>query len=206
MARDYKNAGKRKKPQRKPVPGWIWMVTGLSVGLLVALLVYLKGHEPPAGTRTAVLEVAPKHTKQSPPAPTKAKTASAAKPDKTKSGTQQGKQGLHFEFYTLLPESEVVIPEDEAIPARTKEGKPKTTPTGTYMLQAGSFRNEDEAKTLKGELALLGIVANIQSVVISGDTWHRVWIGPFGTAKDVDDVQRRLRNNDITAIRIRVKG
>ena len=39
MPADYKSHVNRK--QKKPLPGFIWMMAGLSIGLFVAFLVYL---------------------------------------------------------------------------------------------------------------------------------------------------------------------
>lgn len=188
MARDYKNTGSHRRPSRPAVSGWLWMTTGLSIGLLVALLVYLSGQSPPAGKKLTLPDGGgPK----------------AAVKDQGREGGARSE--LRFEFYTLLPESEVVIPEDE-LAQRTPEGKPRAIAPGTYMLQAGSFRQAREAEALKGELALLGIIASIQDVTINGDTWHRVRLGPFETLEEINRVRRQLRQHDINAIPIRVKG
>ncbi|NIP73263.1 MAG: SPOR domain-containing protein [Gammaproteobacteria bacterium] len=188
MARDYKNTGSHRRPSHPAVSGWLWMTTGLTIGLLVALLVYLSGQEPPAGTKLVL--------------PGGGSQATATKDEEQKG---RPRSDLRFEFYTLLPESEVVIPDDE-LAQRTPEGKPRPIPPGTYMLQAGSFRQAREAEALKGELALLGIVANIQDVTINGDTWHRVRLGPFDTLEEINRVRRQLREHEINAIPIRVKG
>ena len=40
-------ARRKTKPRRKEsAPGWAWMLFGLSIGLCVALFVWLKGPEP----------------------------------------------------------------------------------------------------------------------------------------------------------------
>jgi len=198
MAKDYKNAGK-KKPKRQPVPGWLWMLTGLTIGLLVALLVYL-ARQPPGthGVTTRARTIAPARHAETP----------AAKPAATKpagKNTAAAHNGVRYEFYTLLPESEVVIP-DQELAEHSKGAKSTTKPPGTYMLQAGSFRNPKEAKTRKGELALLGIVANIQNVTIGGDTWYRVRVGPFATFGEINRVRNRLQDNNINAIPVKIKG
>lgn len=202
MARDYKNSGK-KKNARAAVPGWVWMLAGLSVGLLVALLVYLNQihvaqHSPAVATTTkpATQAAAAKH------APTK--TAGHSKTG-AKAGSKAGGNGVRYEFYTLLPQSEVVIP-DQELNERSKGPQAKTKPPGSYMLQAGSFRQRAEAKAFKGELALLGIVASIQNVTIGSDTWYRVRIGPFDTFAEITRVRARLRGNNINAIPVKIKG
>ncbi|MEJ2382146.1 MAG: SPOR domain-containing protein [Gammaproteobacteria bacterium] len=200
MAKDYKNAGK-KKPKRQPIPGWLWMLTGLSIGLLVALLVYLAQQPPGTGATSARARIIT-------PAPARHAKTPAAKHAAAKPAGKNGAaahNGVRYEFYTLLPESEVVIP-DQELAEHSKGAKSKAKPPGTYMLQAGSFRNPKEAKTRKGELALLGIVASIQNVTIGGDTWYRVRVGPFATFGEINRVRNRLQDNNINAIPVKIKG
>ncbi len=206
MARDYKHTAKKRKPARKPVPGWLWLLTGLAIGLLGTLVMYLKNQPEPAAGH-AVVATPPHSTK---PAQTTSTTKPAAKHDKSKTskpgGTATSGDGVRYEFYTLLPESEVVVPDRElAAHDKPTPGK-KPAATGNYMLQAGSFRHEPEARTLKGELALLGVDADIQSVTIGTDTWYRVRVGPFSSLEDLNRVRDRLQKNNINAIPVRVKG
>jgi cell division protein FtsN len=201
MARDYKHAGK-KKTKRKPVSGPVWMVAGLSVGLLVALLVYLSGQPGGLPLRKHTVSIAtPTHKTAHRTAAKSAHKSESKKPV----DNAEGADGVRYEFYTLLPQSEVVIPDDE-LAGHAKGSKAPPAKTGSYMLQAGSFRHEPEAKKLKAELALLGIVAGIQSVTVGGDTWYRVRIGPFSSFEDINRVRRRLQTNHINAIAVRIKG
>ena len=75
MARDYKPRT-RSKPRRKPTPAWVWMVAGLSIGLFVAFLIYLKsgGGSAPAARLveapvTVPAEREARGVKKEPPAP-----------------------------------------------------------------------------------------------------------------------------------------
>ena len=43
--RDYKHSGRKK--QKPALPGWVWLLSGLAIGLFVALLVYLKDAPTP---------------------------------------------------------------------------------------------------------------------------------------------------------------
>jgi len=72
--------------------------------------------------------------------------------------------------------------------------------------QAGSFRRQSEAESLKARLALLGIESSIQSVNVNNDTWHRVRVGSFTSLRDINETRNRLRNNNINAILVKVKG
>ncbi|MGB5773990.1 MAG: hypothetical protein WBP89_04960, partial [Sedimenticolaceae bacterium] len=42
MPRDYKHRA-QKKPPKKPLPGWLWLFTGLLLGGFIVGLVWLKG-------------------------------------------------------------------------------------------------------------------------------------------------------------------
>ena len=103
----------------------------------------------------------------------------------------------HFEFYTILPNQEVVVPEPAT---RLTERRVR------YLLQAGSFRRLDEADTLKARLALLGLEAKIESVTNGrGETWHRVRLGPYHTPLELARARRRLEKEDIQAIVLRLR-
>jgi len=191
MTRDYKNRG-GKHSEKPAIPGWVWGFTGLVVGLLVALLVYLTEHVPQRQTSlTTAIEKAAK----------KASNALTGKKSETSS-----KSKIKFEFYTLLPESEVVIPEQELVEDRAKPVSKKPADDVNYMLQTGSFRQAREAESLKARLALLGIESHVQNVSIGGEDWHRVRAGPYNSMKEVRQVRGLLRRNKINAIPIKVSG
>ena len=128
-----------------------------------------------------------------------------------------------FEFYTLLPEMEVVVP-DEDLPAPKpvptesrstdesgatnaeglmeptrageEEGTKKKTAlkSGHYILQIASFRSMQEADGLKAQLTLLGFRPVIQSVAVNSDEkWHRVRIGPYTDRDALEAARVRLR-------------
>jgi cell division protein FtsN len=111
-----------------------------------------------------------------------------------------------FEFYTLLPEMEVAVPDAELKPGSSETRKASAAP-GTYYLQAGSFRLPEEADKMKANLAFLGLESSIQTVAINGaDTWHRVRIGPFSDLAELNEARRRLLENKIESIVLKVKG
>lgn len=197
MPRDYV---KSQHKEHKPIPGWIWLLSGLIIGLFIALLVYIKDNS--TGKLTIPKTVAKvfqphsqdeargvKQDKASPPPPPADKTATKTKPK--------------FDFYTILPELEVAVPEKELL----KESEGPTKSNEQFILQAGSFRKFEEADKLKARLALQGIVATIQTVKINDtDTWHRVRIGPLHDLKTLNQTRRRLRNLGIASIVVKNKS
>ena len=187
MPRDYKHT--RRRNHHQGLSGWAGLLVGLVIGLTVALAVYLYDRRPDSqvGEASAPMtaEDAP-HTESRAPASQRTDTES------------------QFEFYDMLEKFEVVIPESER-PARGHEPASATAGRpGTYVLQAGSFRNFVDADRMRATLALQGIESGIQRVTVDNDTWHRVRIGPMRDPDRIAATQRKLRESRINALLIRV--
>lgn len=192
MPRDY---AKSSVNHQKPIPGWIWMLAGLSIGLFVALLVYIKDNS--SGQLIITDTVAKVFLGQ--------KESRGVKQEKTTAPPEAPKSTKpKFDFYTILPELEVTIPELELLHESKKTDNKNINQN--YMLQAGSFKQYTEADKLKALLALQGIEASIQKVIINGsDTWHRVRIGPLNNIKILNKTRQRLRNLGIASIVVKNK-
>ena len=108
-----------------------------------------------------------------------------------------------FDFYDELPKFEVVIPEQERDVRPDAAPAPVSEP-GTYVLQAGSFRNVADADRVQATLAMQGIESRIQQVTIDEDTWHRVRIGPFDDLDRLEQTRKKLRDKHIEVLVIRV--
>jgi len=190
VTRDYKNtpkpgaAPKKKAKAPAPTPGWAWLLAGLAIGLFVALLVYLQDFSATPERTAPVVE----RSQPAAPAAEKAEEDTARKP--------------RFDFYNLLPEMEVLIPDQEIAAEREKGPAEKVV----YYLQAASFRKFEEADRLRAQLALMNIESQIQRVTVNDtSTWHRVRIGPFKSARKMDKVRGRLRAANIDPIVLKVK-
>lgn len=202
MPRDYKHTTKKRRASRAgPQRRWPWLAGGLAGGLLIGYGVYFfTTHGLPGNVRTA---------HQSVPAPTAAvaPTAAAATPAKTAArpaDDKDGKDKSRFDFYTLLPEMEVKITDDTFATARGGARKPAQA--GPYILQVGSFRSHAEADSLKARLALVGVEASIQAVIISADeTWYRVRVGPYKNIKDLQQARTNLQRNNIDFMLLRLE-
>lgn len=189
MPADYKSHANRR--QKKPVPGFIWMLGGLSIGLFIAFLVYLDKQPASEISFTDAVKTELEKIKQN----KTVKTPKAETPDK-----QQPK----FNFYTILPELEVLIPEEETRPPENKD----TLSNGTskrYILQAGSFRSRQDAEKLKATVALLGLEASINQVSIKNEEWHRVRIGPVNNRRELNQNLNLLQRNNINAMPMELK-
>lgn len=200
-SRDYKsraNPAQRNHKQQKP--GWVWFVSGLLVGLFVAGLVWLK--VTPSG---------PAFPRQA--ATTKQKDVEAVTA-KGKERSEADTPKPRFDFYTILPEMEVIVPdpvdepEPETAAPATAEDMPTTASSvasASYMLQMGSFRKYADADRLKASLALVGIQAEIQRVSIKdGDIYHRVRSGPYDRV-EVNRLRGKLQQNKINSLVIKYR-
>lgn len=191
MAADYASSGRRRKRathvQPQPaVPGWIWMLLGLSLGLAVAAAVYVlrpadDGRAPAANADGG-----------SPRTERKA-------PERVELPPEQKR----WMFYDLLEDYELVVP-----PSGTKDKPVRAVPEpGRYLIQAGSFSTAADAERRRAELALLGIEARVQKVTINGSrTWYRVQIGPLSDRRRLVELLGRLDDNGIEALLVREKG
>ena len=205
MAQDYKNNSSRRKTGGKSRPGdspanrgssLLGFFSGLGLGLFVAFLIYITGLSAQSVNVKceSVAEQTPKEIDNSLPKP---------HPDAEKP---------RFEFYTILPEREVIIPEHE-LETVSDDGDnssaahpKKVVNSREYVLQAGSFRSFRDADRLKAKLALLGVIATIQPVTIKeGERWHRVRIGPFDTLADLNRTRELLGRHEIKVILLKQK-
>jgi cell division protein FtsN len=80
--------------------------------------------------------------------------------------------------------------------------QPAATGSG-YLLQVGAFPDAADAESLKAKLALQGFVANVQAVSVGGQTYHRVRLGPYHSATDLEAVKQRLSAAGIKAIALK---
>ena len=195
MTRDYKSAkrpkDRRKKSRRKTdepaTPGWVWMLAGLLLGLLLAGTVYYR-ELAPSGPRVG---------KQAEP------QAQAAEPEAAQTEAAEPEPGkTSFDFYEMLPKFEVVIPEKELDVRRDSDRTP-VRDEGSYILQVGAFQNHVDADRVKAKLALLGVESRIQKVSIDQQTWHRVRVGPINELDELNATRARLLDAGVEMLIIR---
>jgi cell division protein FtsN len=77
---------------------------------------------------------------------------------------------------------------------------PSSETGGRYVLLAGSYTDPHAADEAKAKLAMLGIVAKVQTITINGKTWNRVMVGPYANASDTESAKKTLTDNGIKAI------
>lgn len=179
VARDYK----RSRGRREGFSGWTGLLIGLVSGLAIGLALYLFDPRDPRPSEAAIETEAP------------AEPASASE-------SAAGEPADRYDFYQMLPNFEVVVPEKEVVvPPDAPESAEKT---GAYVLQAGSYRKFEDADRVRAQLALQGIESNVQRVAIDSDTWHRVRIGPITEPSELERVRTRLKEAEVDFLVVRV--
>jgi cell division protein FtsN len=187
MARDYKS---RRKPSGD-FSGWLGVVCGLAVGLAVAGLVYLKDDRAEAPiVQTAKTNKKKPHGSE----PPDAEVGDSGAPEEP---------AKSYDFYSMLPKFEVVVPEKEKDVKPDVRGVPETR-RGTYVLQAGSYKNFADADRVRAQLALQGVESKVQKVSVDNDTWHRIRIGPISQLDELNRLRTILRKADVDVLVIRV--
>jgi cell division protein FtsN len=178
----------RTTQQNKSLP-WGPMLLSFAVGLFVMFLVHLKDNVEPETTQA----------------------------NKTKAKTEKKSNAVEptFEFYSLLPEMEVMVDTPKSskraivtspTQANDETSKQTTKEKAVYMLQVGSFRKSSDADAHKAKLAFLGIESKVQTVTIDNkDTWHRVQVGPIIGRDKADKLKKQLQQNDIDSLLVRAK-
>lgn len=192
------------------MPAWLWALIGLMLGLVIAAYFFLGDYW--------------KNRNGDQPMPNPAAEAPKTESEEAVAQEPTERPKPKYDFYTLLPEKEVVIPDAElqaqaeaearknAAPANpatpdlvTATEEPAKTAESRFLIQAGAFKNLDEAENLKATIALTGEVARIESAEINGTTVYRVRLGPYGTASSLSSAKQALSSHGIEGQAIKVK-
>jgi len=197
-------------------PAWIWLGIGVLLGLTLSALVLIKDWAPMLRKRNL-----PQPNAEA-TAPKESETAVADEAAKKPAPPKKS-----FDFYSVLPEMEVVIPDAElTAKARAEQQRQQAamaqsqtananaaaataaTPSegGRYVLLAGSYGDPKAADEAKAKLAMLGVVAKVQSITINGKTWNRVMVGPYANASDTETAKKSLADNGVKAIPMKEAG
>ncbi len=179
MTRDYAkksaNRNRNKRHNNKPpgAPGWVWLVAGVLLGVLATTLVKLSDVDPERRDQSA-----------------REATSPGAGPEP------------RFDFYTLLRETEVIVPDSES-PAVVETA---TRQNSVFLLQVGSFKSAEDADSLRARLLLLNLQATIEKVTPRpGETWHRVLVGPFTSDASLSSARTKLASNQIDSLLLKRK-
>lgn len=131
-----------------------------------------------------------------------------------------------YRFYDLLPQQQVTPIPEQAVPETKQEGnvviiespKPETTtadPTtitstetttpvqASYILQVRSYPDPDSADARRAEIILNGLSADVIKTVENGQTWYRVFSGPYDSQDAALAAQQTLQHSGIDSIVIK---
>ncbi len=191
MPRDYKNIKKdtTKNKKESGLSVILTFLSGLSIGLLVAVIVFFYRDElarsidmsPPGSTATT------EQVNGRDAQPLTEETIDIPAPT--------------FEFYNILPNKEVDISAWITKPPAVENSPIEE---GNYILQVGSFKKLKAADQVKAKLALLGFKAYIEQGVINGEGVFRVRIGPYSSLTKLKSVRERLLANNLDFMEMRL--
>ena len=198
------------------------------MGSFVSLLMYLDLYEKGRANGNNASGVAPSISGFiSDKLSATARKITVEKHEAPKQDGNAGQKNTAFDFYSLLPKMEVLVPESELSqsPAKISEKEKNrdldkqtqslttshalsqgTAGKGNYFLQAGAFKDMQAADRMKANLGLLGIESRIESVTLDSGMWHRVRIGPFADLQQLNKTRNIMKSNRISAITVKVNS
>lgn len=214
MSRDMKPR-KRAAPARKKSGGG--MLVGLFLGLVIGVLIaagvvwYIfktpapfsnKVQPAPSAAAAGAANGTPLALPGKPGDPIPAVNAS---PANGAEGDTSGKP--RFDFYKILPGNADAVPgqkpaDPKQVDTKTPEQKPADEVKAAaekenllkdpLFLQTGSFQNPGDADNQKAKLAMMGMEANVQQVMVQEKVWYRVRLGPFRKMEDINRMRSEL--------------
>lgn len=192
MGRDYakKSSGGRKKAPARKKPassernarpagssGWRWYGAGVVTGVFLSFLAYL-GSLPPTPTPGTDGQTSQVAEEPAPPKP-------------------------RFDFYTMLSEEGL---EDETPAREPARPAANATPREYYLLQAGSFRQREDADRRRAELLLLGLEPAIEESKGENGRWFRVYLGPFDSRSKMSKARSLTAAQNIDTLLLKRGG
>lgn len=226
MPRDYKHRvpGTLRRSGRRRRNAWYWALPAVLAGAAaIAVFKFSADEEPaaeptPSASTETPANVAGPGSSQDAKEPnvsadSKKEMAAIAVKDKKARDAKQKKPAStekvpvvempepRFTFYKILPEKEVIVSESEIrhLAREEKSGKGEGG-AGGYLIQAGSFRTQEEAEKMKAQLAAAKVKARMEKVIIDNATWYRVKIGPYKSLMDAEKTRAYLRKNKVDSV------
>ena len=171
------NVKKRPKKNNQSPPGWLWLFVGVLLGVLIMSLTKLS--EVPSDQESDISE------------------------DTSTENSDNSGNKPRFDFYTLLRESEVIVPDT---PDTDNTATQSVNSNDTFLLQVGSFKSNSDADSLRARLLLLNLNAKIEKVSPrKNETWHRVIVGPFSDRSELANARGKLASNGIDSLLLKRK-
>lgn len=230
-----------RRSRRSNPSGLPHLLVGLALGLAVAAGVYFSDLRSGAGVPIAERTARPETARTQPASPrttgaptqsasqattgTQVTAATSSRTDAARPAGSAQRSNAEpangsepsFEFYEILPQYEVPVPEETSTVARsTASSAPRATASrattaapvaepGSYVLQTGSFRSHADADRMQASLALLGVESRIQKVSIDAGEFHRVRIGPISNLDELNRIRTVLQQAGIDSLMMKVE-
>lgn len=90
-------------------------------------------------------------------------------------------------------------------------GKPKQADAAdnaedkwSYLLQAGAFRSQTDAESLRAKLALIGVEAKVSERQSENGVLYRVRVGPFSQLDAMNRIRTKMSDNGVDAAVVRI--
>ena len=186
------------KPKKPLIPKWLGMLVAILAILCVGVMLMLWQPWQPVPAKNQV----------------------------TSDHYQEEDTNKDYRFYDLLPQQQVTPIPEQAVPETKQQGnvviiespKPETTtedpititstePTApdqaSYILQVRSYPDPDSADARRAEIILNGLSADVVKTVENGQTWYRVFSGPYDSQDAELAAQQTLQHSGIDSIVIK---
>ncbi|TVT81333.1 MULTISPECIES: SPOR domain-containing protein [Acinetobacter] len=189
------------KPKKPLIPKWLGMLVAILAILCAAVMLMLWQPWQPVPVKNQV----------------------------TSEHYQEENTNKDYRFYDLLPQQQVTPIPEQAVPETKPQGnvviiespKPQTTTTedpesgisateqpaapahATYILQVRSYPDPDSADARRAEIILNGLSADVVKSVENGQTWYRVFSGPYDSQDSALAAQQTLQHSGIDSIVIK---
>ena len=217
MSRDAKPRKTNKPTQKKSGGGTlVGMFIGLVLGVGVAAGVVWYLNKSPV---PFVNKPQPTRTELPPVAGTNGGAAKPGQPIALPGKPGDPVPEKRFQFYDILPGKADAVPdkpakEGQKPAAETKKDEPKKEEAKKdegkeskqpLFLQAGSFSTPHDADNQKANLALMGVEAAVQQVMVQDKTYYRVRLGPYSKIEELNKVRADLARAGIDASLVKNK-
>jgi cell division protein FtsN len=195
MSRDSKPRRRTDGINRRSTGGTLLgLFIGLVIGVFIAAAVvwYIHRTPPPFSAKTQ------QPARAAQPQDGAASQAPLALPGKPGDPPTRNDKP-RFDFYEILQNNGDTIPPAE--PGKPKPAETNRTQEGkeALFLQAGSFTNAGDADNQKARLAMMGIEAAVQQVMLQDRVWYRVRLGPFRKIEEVNALRAELTRQGVEA-------
>ncbi|HJV80646.1 SPOR domain-containing protein [Noviherbaspirillum sp.] len=151
-------------------------------------------NKPLYGNKAAAKDAAKDFMKETPP-----ENTAAPQPDKK------------AEVVKVDPKLDGKAPVVEAAPDKAKKADAAAEAKAdgaeekwTYFLQAGAFREQADAESMRAKLALQGVEAKVSERQSENGVLYRVRVGPFTQLDAMNKVRGKLSDNGVDAAVVRI--